>query len=50
MSVVIPQDLEYNVKLLHQMFFDEQDYEPSSTVKTCSSKIASDTGVYYSGQ
>ena len=23
---------------------DEQDYEPSSTVKTCSSKIASDTG------
>lgn len=50
MSVVIPQDLEYNVKLLHQMLFDEQDYEPSSTVKTCSSKIASDTGVYYSGQ
>ena len=50
MSVVIPQDLEYNVKLLHQMLFDEQDYEPSSTVKTCSSKIANDTGVYYSGQ
>lgn len=50
MSVVIPQDLEYNVTLLHQMFFDEQDYTPSSTVKTCSSKIASDTGVYYTGQ
>ena len=50
MSVVIPQDLEYNVKLLHQMLFDEQDYEPSSTVKTCSSKISNDTGVYYSGQ
>ena len=50
MSVVIPQDLEYNVTLLHQMLFDEQDYTPSSTVKTCSSKIASDTGVYYTGQ
>lgn len=50
MSIVIPQDLEYNVTLLHQMLFDEQDYTPSSTVKTCSSKIASDTGVYYTGQ
>ena len=45
MSVVVPQDLNTNVKPLHQMFFDEQDYEPSSTVKTCSSKIASDTGI-----
>ena len=50
MSVVIPQDLAHNVTLLHEMFFDEQDYEPSSTVKTCSSKIASDTGVTYTGQ
>lgn len=48
MSVVIPQDLEYNVVLLHKMLFDDEEYEPSTTVKTCSSKIASDTGVYYS--
>lgn len=50
MSCVIPQDLEHNVVLLHEFLFKEEEYEPSSTVKTCSSKIASDTGIYYSGQ
>lgn len=49
-SVVIPVDLEQNVKLLHEFFFDEEtDYSPSDTVKKCSKKIAADTGVSVSG-
>ena len=41
-SCVIPVDLETNVKWLHQFLFGDDDYEPSETVKTCSSKIAAD--------
>ena len=49
-SVVVPVDLEQNVKLLHEFFFDEEtDYSPSDTVKKCSKKIAADTGVSASG-
>ncbi|MDE7207270.1 MAG: LCP family protein [Lachnospiraceae bacterium] len=49
-SVVVPVDLEKNVTLLHQFMFGDEDYEPSETVKKCSKKIASDTGVSYSGE
>lgn len=49
-SVVVPVDLEKNVSLLHDFLFDEAAYEPSSTVKKCSQKIASDTGVTYNGE
>lgn len=49
-SVVVPVDLEKNVTLLHEFLFNEVDYEPSSTVKKCSQKIASDTGVSYNGE
>lgn len=42
-SCVIPVDLEENVKWLHQFLFDDYEYEPSSTVKECSAKIAADT-------
>lgn len=44
-SVVIPVDLEKNVSMLHKFFFGKEDYEPSETVKECSQKIVSDTGV-----
>lgn len=49
-SVVVPVDLEKNVILLHQFLFGDEDYEPSETVKKCSKKIASDTGVSYNGE
>lgn len=49
-SVVVPVDLEKNVSLLHEFLFDEAGYEPSGTVKKCSQKIASDTGVSYNGE
>ena len=45
-SCVIPVNLEDNVKWLHQFLFDDNDYEPSSTVKECSDKIYSDTNGY----
>ncbi len=49
-SVVVPVDLEQNVILLHQFLFGDEDYVPSETVKKCSKKIASDTGISYSGE
>lgn len=49
-SVVAPIDLEKNVTLLHEFLFDETDYTPTDTVKKCSQKIASDTGVSYNGE
>lgn len=45
-SVVAPADLEQNVVLLHQFLFGaSEEYSPSETVKKCSKKVASDTGV-----
>lgn len=44
-SVVIPADLEANVKELHRFLFDEEDYFPSPTVIKISDKITADTGV-----
>ncbi len=49
-SVVVPVDLEKNVTLLHQFMFGDEDYVPSETVKKCSKKIASDTGISYNGE
>ena len=49
-SVVVPIDLTKNVTLLHEFLFDESAYEPTDTVKQCSQKIASDTGVSYNGE
>ena len=49
-ACVIPATLESNVKLLHQFHYGDDNYTPSSTVKTISAKIASDTGVYKEGQ
>ncbi len=49
-SVVIPVDLNKNVKELHKFLFDKEDYEPSDTVKQCSKKIAADSGVSYNGE
>ncbi|MCM1123696.1 MAG: LCP family protein [Eubacterium sp.] len=45
-SCVIPTNLEENVKWLHQFLFDDYEYEPSATVKTCSDQIYSDTNGY----
>lgn len=42
---VIPQTLEYNVKLLHQFLFGEEDYEVPSNVKEYSNHIAQVTGL-----
>lgn len=42
-SCVIPTNLEENVKWLHQFLFDDNDYEPSETVKKCSEQIYQDT-------
>ncbi len=40
----VPVDLETNVKELHQELFDEEDYEPSATVKEISQSIINKTG------
>ncbi len=42
---VIPQTLEYNVVVLHQFLFDEENYEVPSNVKEYSNHIASVTGL-----
>ena len=42
-SCVIPDDLETNVRWLHSFLFENESYEPSDMVKTCSRKIAEDT-------
>lgn len=45
-SCVVPLDLTENVILLHELLFDETDYQPSSQVLECSEKIKSDTAGY----
>jgi anionic cell wall polymer biosynthesis LytR-Cps2A-Psr (LCP) family protein len=49
-SCVIPIDLEKNVIWLHEVLFDEVDYEVSSAVKECSKKIKADTAPYINNQ
>ena len=45
-SCVIPVDLESNVVWLHKFLFGDEDYQVSSTVKTISEKVYSDTNSY----
>lgn len=45
-SCVVPLDLEENVKLLHELLFEEVDYQPSAQVLECSVQIAVDTAQY----
>lgn len=45
-SCVVPLTLENNVIKLHEFMFGEKNYEPSSTVKTCSQQIINETGQY----
>lgn len=45
-DVVAPCTLESNVDELHKFLFDDEDYEPSATVKACSQTIESDTGYH----
>lgn len=45
-SVVVPCDLESNVTQLHVFLYDDEDYEPTDTVKKNSEKIINDTGFH----
>lgn len=45
-SVVAPCDLESNVKQLHVFLYNDNDYEPTETVKSNSAKIINDTGFH----
>ncbi|SFG36499.1 LCP family protein [Oribacterium sp. WCC10] len=45
---VIPVTLTSNVKWLHSVLFDDEDYKVSSAVETYSQKIADDSGYYAS--
>ncbi len=47
-SYVIPADLESNVVSLHKYLYDDDDYQPTSTVSEISSYISSYTGIYAS--
>lgn len=42
---VIPLTLESNVIQLHQFLYDDMEYQPSSTVKEISARIAADSGM-----
>lgn len=42
---VVPLTLESNVIQLHQFLYGIEDYQPSSTVRQISAKIASDSGM-----
>lgn len=46
-SCVVANDLEANVKWLHEFFFDDTEYEVSDRVKEYSEKIRSDTARYF---
>ena len=45
-SVVVPCDLESNVKQLHVFLYQDESYEPTDTVKNNSAKIINDTGFH----
>ncbi len=45
LDCVVPKDLVYNVELLHQFLFENEDYEVSYTVQQISDQIIKDTGV-----
>ncbi len=43
---IIPETLEENVQMLHELLFDEKNYETSRQVKTMSEEIAEQTAEY----
>jgi len=45
-SCVVPNTLTSNVKKLHKVLFDDENYEPSSEIKKYSAKIAEDVAPY----
>ncbi len=45
-SCVVPADLTENVSWLHEFLFEESGYDPSSSVKSYSQKITSETSSY----
>ena len=45
-SVVVPCDLESNVKQLHVFLYDDNEYAPTDTVKNNSAQIINDTGFH----
>ena len=45
-SCVVPTDLTRNVRKLHQVLFDDENYEPSNDVKKYSAIIQADTQDY----
>lgn len=45
-SCVIPADLTRNVKKLHEVLFDEENYSPSNAVRSYSQQIIEDTQDY----
>lgn len=45
-DVVVPCDLVSNVTQLHVFLYDDNDYEPTDTVKNNSSQITNDTGFH----
>lgn len=45
-SCVVPTSLEDNVARLHELLYDEEDYEPSKEVKSFSAIIEADTKDY----
>lgn len=47
---VIPQTLVSNVSQLHTFLFGDEEYEPTEQVKTISSKVSSDSGMYKEGK
>ena len=44
LDCVVPVDLAYNVELLHQFLFENEEYELSYTVQQISDQIVKDTG------
>lgn len=50
LDCVIPMTLESNVVILHQFLFDTENFQPSASVKSISSKISERTGIYEEGK
>lgn len=50
LDCVIPMTLESNVIFLHQFLFDQENYQPSASVKKISGIISERTGIYEEGK
>lgn len=49
LACIIPQTLVSNVSTLHEFLFGEEDYEPSSAVRSISAHISEVSGMYKEG-